>query len=59
MKSFLIVMWFGFLGFIVWEFVMARQLPMKYSRLRPGRIQLIDTVIAILVVLTIWQLAAD
>lgn len=59
MQTALIVMWLVFLGFIAWEFVMAKQLPEKYSRLQPGRIRLIDTAIAVLIVLTIWQLAVN
>lgn len=47
------------LGFIVWEFVVANQLPEKYSRLKPSRIRIIDVAIATLGVLTIWQLAIN
>ncbi len=54
----LIAVWVIFLGFIAWEFINAKAMPEKYSRLKPAKIRLIDLAIAILVILTIWQLAS-
>ena len=59
MRTLLIILQASFLGFIVWEFIVAKQLPKKYSRLKPGQIRLVDTAIAIMVVLTICYLVKN
>jgi hypothetical protein len=56
MKTLIIILQLAFLAFIVWEFIFAKQLPGKYSRLKPAQIRLVDTAIAIMVLLTIWYL---
>ena len=59
MRTLLIVLQAGFLSFIVWEFIVAKQLQKKYSRLKPGQIRLVDTAIAMMVVLTIIYLVTN
>ncbi len=59
MKTLLIALQIAFLGFIVWEFIVAKQLPKKYSRLKPSQIRLVDTAIAIMVALTIIYITAN
>lgn len=57
MEALLIGGWVGFLVFLAWEFFTADSLPQKYARLKPRTIRLVDVGLAILVLLSIWQLA--
>lgn len=53
MKALLIAAWVIFLGFIVWEFIFAGNLPEKYSKVSPSTFRLVDVAVTILVVATI------
>lgn len=57
MKIILILGWLLLLGFVVWEFIVANQLPDKYSKLNPSTIRMVDVTIAILALLSLWYIA--